>query len=129
MRQVALATAYIGSRRAPETSPSNAIPESSQSNATPDRYERVSANEYDGELLDRFYHTALDEAKPWLRWHPSPDTLADFLTERVIWRWMLTVWPEDAPQHEQRSEDLLQQLKEQANLRRTRKLRRKMNPF
>lgn len=114
MKQVAMTTAYIGSRRSTET---------------PELYERVSTNEYDDVLLERYYHTALDEAKPWLRWHPSAATLIDFLTERVVWRWLLSVWPEEAPLHEQRSEELLLQLKQQANLRRTRKCRRKMNPF
>ena len=114
MKQVAMTTAYIGSRRHTDT---------------PDFYERVSANKYDKDLLDGYYLSALDEAKPWLRWHPSPETLTDFLSERIIWRWLLTVCPEEADVHKQRSDELFLQLQQQANLRRTATCRRRMSPF
>ena len=114
MRQVALTTAYQGSR---------------QTTDRPDHYERIATNEYDEELLTRYYLSALEEARPWLRWCPSRDTLVDFLTERIVWRWLLTVNPEAAPSYEKRSETLLLQLKEQANRQRTRALRRPMHPF
>ena len=114
MRQVAMATAYQGSR---------------QGDGSPDRYERIAANEYDGELLNRYYHSALDEARPWLRWHVSHDTLVDLLTERILWRWLLTVSPDDAAPHKERSEALQQQLKEQANIQRTRALQRRQEPL
>lgn len=114
MRQVAMATAYEGSR---------------QEVTSPDHYERIAANEYDDELLTRYYHSALDEARPWMRWGVSRNTLIDFLVERIVWRWLLTVNPDSAPAHEKRSEELLLLLKEQANCRRTRAMQRRKDPF
>ena len=114
MRQVAMTTAYMGSRRATNV---------------PDYYERIATNAYDSELLGRYYHSALVEARPWMHWHPSREMLVDFLAERIVWRWLLTVNPDSAPAHEKRSEELLLLLKEQANLRRTKALRRQMHPF
>ncbi len=114
MRQVAMATAYEGSR---------------QEGSSPDHFERIAANEYDDELLIRYYHSALDEARPWMRWGVLRNTLIDFITERILWRWMLTVKPDNAPAHEKRSEELLLLLKEQANCRRTRAMQRRKDPF